>query len=227
MSFPSLGLFGVDAMMCGIATAAAFPVIATTATSLQSVGTTSHVVTMPASVASGDLLIIGFMHTTGTLTTPTGWTLTASLTSASAHQLTIFHRVSDGTEGASVTITSGSSVRTTHQAYRITTYQSVPEGAVSADNTNNQPSLSPTWGEDKTLWIAFLSGRRSDWSASAAPTNYATIVSSLHASNVNTDRNGIVSANRSFESANDDPDGFTITGTIDTPLSILIAVRPA
>lgn len=133
--------------------------------------TTSHTAALPASIASGDLLLLTFVGRptlTGVVSTPSGWTLLNSTDQGTNIRVTRFYRVADGLEGSSVTITTASSTASVSSiAYRIPagTWDTgqIPEIAV-ANNVNaapDCPSLSPSWGATNTYFIADY-GARSD-----------------------------------------------------------------
>ncbi len=121
-------------------------------------GITSHAVTLPSGITSGNLLLIFFRTgDTGVTHTLSGWTELA--TRDSNGRTTIFYKVADGTEGSTATITTGAARRSVANSYRITGYSGTPEAAFVASDTNNPPSLSPSWGSAKNLWISMVSTR--------------------------------------------------------------------
>ncbi|MGI9293521.1 MAG: hypothetical protein ACR2PS_06015, partial [Pseudomonadales bacterium] len=101
----------------------ASPTVATRNFSGNTTNTTSHSVSLPSGLTSGDLLIVCFTcDSTGeTITDPTGWTLITG-TNLSAQGITskAWYRVSDGGEGATLTVTTAGSEQSSHVSYRIT-----------------------------------------------------------------------------------------------------------
>jgi hypothetical protein len=85
--------------------------------------TTSHVVTLPTSIASGDFLLM-VMYTgsaCGLLTTPVGWKQIFSSEAVwPSYEANVFGRVCDGTEGSTETVTSASSGDTITDVARFT-----------------------------------------------------------------------------------------------------------
>jgi hypothetical protein len=86
--------------------------------------------TLP-SYAAGDVLVLGYRHTTGTLT---GWDL-GFLSSSGANQFETAMRIADGSEGSSVSLPSGS-------GYPAVIASWTPTSAV----TQTSPSGSPPFG---------------------------------------------------------------------------------
>lgn len=84
--------------------------------------TLNHVVTLPASTVSGSVIVasIAWNGGPGTVTWPAGWTVmpgTASVFGVPTNpQASVAYHVCDGTEGASITVTSTSSVISGHAA---------------------------------------------------------------------------------------------------------------
>lgn len=140
-----------------------FPSVAGNAQSNQGTASTSHTVSLPGSIASGETLLV-FMSFDGLFSTvsfPAGWTVIRSLNSNPS--AAIAWRKADGTEGASITVTTGGSLESIHTSYRITgaadpTVQP-PEvgGDVSgSDTTPNPGSFTPSAGGAAFLWIAWV-----------------------------------------------------------------------
>lgn len=139
----------------------AFPVVESTAVSLEDCNTVVHCVTMPACVVSGDLLIFAFAfdESSRTIATPSGWTKFGDLLVGSVN-LEVFRRVSDGTEGCAVAVTvnGGLSMESIHFSYRISGHDSstapVLAGATATSCDPNPPNLTPAGGANDFLWIA-------------------------------------------------------------------------
>lgn len=122
---------------------------------------TSAVLDLPANIASGDLLLlfITLRHPTSarTITTPTGWTnLYNVVGSGDLRRAACYYKVADGGEGATVTVTASAASDWVSVSYRVTGYTGTPESntASGSSATPNPPSLTPSWGQDKTLWFA-------------------------------------------------------------------------
>lgn len=129
-------------------------------------GSSSHNVTLPASIASGDLLVMLFACRPGTPpATPSGWTLLGSANQSTNALGTWFYRWADGMEGATVAVsTSGSTAVATAQTYRIRGADAMQNPEIATNTQTNTvnpdpPSLTPTFGPANTLWIATVNTR--------------------------------------------------------------------
>lgn len=194
----------------------AFPtVVNTNTTNGQSPGT-SHSINLPASLVSGNLLVVVVMGTGSITPTPTGWTQFGGVHA-------VLTKTSDGTEGATLTVDMGSSARIAAVSYQIQNWNAVQ---VSYNVTNDDPpSFTPTFGSGDTLWIATMGAKRSDWEATAAPTNYTNLLTIGNISSSSTARCEVASARRELAAASENPGTFTISGTTDSPESTTIAIQ--
>jgi hypothetical protein len=215
------------AVVTGSFGSTAYPTISSTATFAASVGATTHSVTLPSSIVSGNLLIVILRVGTGTgtitATTPAGWTVLGSRNSTGITYA--FYKIATGAEGATVSVTVSAAAYLSAISYNITNYTGVPEISFESTNINNPPSISSSWNATKNTFISVLTYRRSDGTADTAPTNYSTLLTAKPTSSTNTNRASIATAVRNYESKTDDPAAFTTTGTIDTPHSATIVVR--
>ena len=151
------------------------PVVESLATSTPSSGT-SHTVNLPASIASGDYLI-GCFATDGnpTITWPAGWTLLSEAADGgSASRQSVYYRVADGTEGATITIGTSAAEFAVAHVYRITNATGTPEvsaghaeAAVILGGRCRCGALRPSW-TGGTLFLAF-----GTWDASPSLTTLA------------------------------------------------------
>ena len=202
--------------------ASSFPQVAATNTSTAA-SSTSIVISLPSGIANGDLLIaMCFGYADRTHTWPAGWTElwdsdTGNIAAAGAY------RVADGGEGSTITVTLGiGATSSSHITYRITGYQGTPEvgTAVGGNSTTpDPPSVTPSWGSTKTLWIAAAS-ENSTSVATAAPTNYGNLITVAAANN------SAMSATRELEASSENPGGFTIPSSVEWHAQ-LIAIRGA
>jgi hypothetical protein len=202
-----------------------YPVIENTATYQTNSEITNHSVTLPTGITSGDLLLMVFRAGgTQTATTPSGWSL---LDSRSSHGVTyVWYRTADGSEGSTVTVTTGGNIRASAITYRISNWEGIPTSSFTNSNTNDPPSISPIWGaSNSSLFIAALTNRRSDSNVTAAPTNYSGLLTISQSSDSNHNRSRVSTAHRFLTAASEDPDAFTTTGNINEPHSVTIAIR--
>lgn len=192
----------------------AFPTVEATATSQNNTATTGpHTVTLPSGIVAGDLLVI--LIRTG-VPSATGWTVDASNR--------VMTRTADGSEGASVAVTSGSAARMVAIAYRISGWTAFEIS--SLPSSIDPPSFSPAWGADDTLWIATATATSSDWTFTTAPTNYGSLLETGNPSNSATSRSRIAAATRSLNASSDDPDAFAVSGGTQTsPLAFVVTVQ--
>ncbi len=162
----------------------AFPNVAATNISKEASNTTSHVVSLPASVASGDLLIVivalDSFNGTNSFTWPSPWVeiLDVEHSGGNIVSVTVGYLIASGGE-TSVTVTSTHSDHSTHIAYRIDAWHGTTAPEVASTDGSSQtpdpPSLNPTgWGTEDTLWIAGIGVDRPTTShpTTADPTNY-------------------------------------------------------
>ncbi len=140
-----------------------FPVVAGNAQSTNVSGT-SHTVSLPASIGSGETLIAIMAMSTSpiSVTFPAGWTKIFDFAGTSS--LAIAWRKADGGEGASITVTSASAVVSANVTYRITgatdpTVQPPEVSAqASASDANPDPALLSPAFPAAHLWIACYAG---------------------------------------------------------------------
>jgi hypothetical protein len=201
-----------------------YPVVESTAlyTSAGSSVTTAPV-TMPSNIITGDLLIMVLkIGSTGTATTPTGWTLLSSRSSTGNSY--IYYKISDGTETNHIDVT----VSTAHASaitYRISNYEGTPEASFAATNVNDPPSLTTSWSSTKNLFIAACTTRQSNNAFTAAPTGYSDLLTIGDPSTGTTTHVRLATAVKEANAATDDPAAFTATGTLDNPHSATIVIK--
>lgn len=237
-----------SALKAKAAAAAAFPQVLDFSAQTFVNDTTSHNVAMPATVASGNLLVIFWTHRANggaTVATPTGWTaLYANIGPASsAGNGSCFIRVADGTEGGTNVNLVTSLLRTAvAQVYRIGSWfgslagvEAAATAFTASTNAPNPPSLSPSWGSAKTLWFAHAAAADDDATLDAGaanggfPVSYTngtwTISGALAARGANLScETG--TARRELEAASDDPGAFTLSEQ-EGAMAQTVAIRPA
>lgn len=213
----------------------AFPVIVSSATTatVGTSATTTYAINLPASVASGDMMLMFLQYRRGNRLV-TGFTQawnTASSFNAgggSTWQAYVFWRISDGTEGSSttVTITTGSE-NVIATVFRITGAQSVGAGttANSVSAAPNPPNLSPSWGSAKTLWFIFISTPNGTLSLSAYPTNYSSSQTTVSAVPGNNLGQRMWVAAYSNQASSEDPAAATLSAS-DSWSAQTVGVQP-
>lgn len=125
----------------------------------------THPVSMPASVASGDLLVVAIAHDGNpTLGTPSGWTKVADDydPTMTGHRHGLFKKTADGSEGGTTVdfTTTGGSTRSVSMCARLPGGTDVERTTATINNLSNAPipSFNPTWAAQDTGWIVFVSG---------------------------------------------------------------------
>jgi len=210
---------------------ATFPTVAGTQTSSRASGAADDSVTLPASVASGDL-VIAFHYSDGALTRtfPSPWVeIKDALCNSSVCNVGVGYLIASGGE-TSVTVTKSAAERFTAISYRITgwhgtTPPEISAGANGSSTTPNPDSVTASWGSDDNLFIAVMAIDESagGGSVSTWPASYTG--SQVTSPNVSSAGRGAV-ATRDLAASNDDPGTFTWSGS-DQWWAGTVVVRPA
>jgi hypothetical protein len=210
----------------------AFPQVAATNSGNSGANATSHVINMPAGVAVGDLVIVGFcsdQDSTFSVSSGTGWTQIFERETGSTIRIAAYYKVADGS-GDNLTIDTSAAQGTAHVSYRITGHDSgtAPEDpavpGLDSSAAPNAPSLNPTnWNVEDTLWIVFY-GWNGDISNSTYPANYSSNQVTNRWANV--DGVGVAMATRELAAASDDPGAAALSGGTIW-VANTFAVRPA
>lgn len=221
------GRLGVGRGAAAGAILPAFPVPESSASGAEDVATLSHTIDMPASVAIGDVVLIFFRTgQTGAIvhTPPVDWDLVGSATS-NGSRFSIYTKIADGSEGASITITTDATRFSSYISHRISGAHGDVSGTL-AGTTINPPDHAPAWGSAKTLWFASCSATQSHWTFTSAPTDFGNLVQDGNASSTSGSRCRTGTANRDLEASSLDPGVFAATSGVDY-ISATVAVRPA
>lgn len=196
----------------------AFPVIAGTSTSIDTTTNTTQVVSLPGSIASGDLLLLAHWGS-GTDATPnstlSGWTLLGdNIVSNAVGHFAVFYRVADGAEGASVSITTDTAEDSAGCVYRITGWNSPTPPQINVGppiGLSTAPDgalLTPTWALEDTTYIVIAGADSNTVDFTVYPTNYDTAQITIP---THTLAGGACAmAARDYTSTSDDPGTFTI-----------------
>lgn len=216
----------------------AFPTVSFRTNSTNVTGTTSHTVSFGTSLTSGQLAVAMFVFKgngsnggcgpTGPpcFTWPTGWTSISSNNQNANVRLEIRYKVSDGTEGSSMSITSTVSGSSVARVWVIASgsYNGNPVAGTAAGGTSSSPdppSLSPSWGSDDNLWIV-VNGVSTARSTSAFDANLTQTGTQTIGNTTSGSGEGY--GERQFTSATYDPTAFTISASTDW-LAQTVAVR--
>jgi len=207
----------------------AAPTVDATNTSIHDSDVTSHTVSLPAGISSGDLLIVIFaVDANPGVTWPGGWTEIAEVLQEAQVTLAVAYRQADGGEGATIIVTSGTAQMSAHTTYKISGHENpatqAPELSTGANGFGVNPdpdSLSPTGGSKDYLWLA-VHAHDGTRSTDAFPTNYTNGISTQ---GVNGGSAGAGSAERQLTAAAEDPGAFTISAS-EQWAAATVAVHP-
>jgi hypothetical protein len=209
------------------------PTVQATNTSIQNTQTTSHTVALPSGIQPGELLIVIFGYKSGSsnaITWPGGWTQFFQFNQSTTVGAAAAYRKADGSEGATINVTTSLSRDSTHNSYRIAGAQDPaiqpPQSAGVGGNSTapNPPVLTPTGGAKNYLWIAVETNNQtaSQIPITAFPLNYSGGIQA----NGDIDNSTTGSAYRQLNAASEDPGAFTIGTAIAWAAGTLV-VHPA
>lgn len=200
------------------------PTAAAPTTTIISTSGTAHSINMPATVNSGDLLIMFVGADNGlapTFTTPTGWSIQCALTAQGGSALSIVYvKSAAGTEGGgTVGVTTSANTDMVANVFRVlgwggTLGTDVVSGtpATASSTAPNPPSASWSWGSlDVLAFAAFGYSKGTTVTVSADPTNYTGETNTWDSTN----GAGIVTTQRALTAAAspEDPAAYTCTTT--------------
>lgn len=210
----------------------AFPATTAATTTNFATSVTAMSVSLPTSIAAGDLLLAFVeVRNSGTWTLPSGWTqlITQLGGGGSVGQGTVFYKIAAGTEGSSASWTASVSTTGTWHTRKITGWHGTtpPEAtSTSGDSSSaNPPSLTPSWGSDDTLWLAMAGHAAGSASAfTAAPSGYSDFTNSGASSGGSAV--SLATCYKQTAATSEDPGTFTVANNRFWN-AITIGVRPA
>jgi hypothetical protein len=199
----------------------AFPSVVNTNESATTTAGTSHVISLPASLVVGNLIIIvtNIGSTLATFNALAGYSEIAD--EGVANGIAIWARQVDGTEGATATFTSSANTRDASISYQISgaDYLSIrpPELSTVATGTSVNPNATtctPTGGAKDYLWITMfgMAGEQADDDTlvTTVPTNYTGTGLQKTCGVAGTNLGGMVaSAHRTANAASEDVGSWT------------------
>jgi hypothetical protein len=209
----------------------AFPQVITVAHSQTTTDQTSHTVTLPSGIGAGDLLLmwLAFNGTSGAVNTPSGWTPLQAAAANNANGYP-FYRIADGSEGASVAVTTTTAQELAATVYRIeghdstTNPPSIPtswnSGTTSAPDAGN---LTPAGGAKDYLWFCAVAAD-SGFVITATDGSFGNLLTSDSGSNANASA-AISTARRELNASSLNPGAFTLEGA-EGWLAVCLAVHP-
>jgi hypothetical protein len=191
----------------------------------------SHTMQLPSGLTFGNRIVCGIVlrnQAGAPLVWPSGWTEFCFFTTGGTGFRTGFaYRDLDGSEASTIAIVSQGSATAAMFAYQISgAHLAPPEANVevitgsSSTTSSNPTAFSPSWGKDKTLWIAaYGNNEQPGRTLSTTPANYTN--KSTHA----TPYTGVGACTREFEAVTEDP-GTGIWSASCYSFGITIAIRP-
>lgn len=162
----------------------AFPSIRSEVNSSETGNVTSHTVSLPTSpdIASGDTVLAGFAcQASEDVGWPAGWTELNEVKNVNVTGAAAWHE-GDGTEGSSITVTTGTSETSAHHVYSIQGAEDpdtqAPEYNSGSNNSSNfdATTLTPTGGAKDYLWLMIVMRHRGD-TVSGQDSDYTTLSS--------------------------------------------------
>jgi hypothetical protein len=209
-----------------------FPTVSSVTTSNYTTNVTTHNVSMPGTVAAGDLLICLFTNDgSATVTTPAGWSSISSTNNGTNVRASVLAKVATGSEGGTtVNFQTSATEQANAHVYRIPAanwygdLNGVEATGVSAGTTTapNPPSLSPSWGSDNTLWLAYAGGSSYD-GVNSYPSGYTN---GFHTqSNTGTAGASTASARLTSAVATNNPGSFSMASS-ESGVAVTVAIRP-
>lgn len=196
------------------------------------------VVTLPASMLSGDTIVVIFRNAAaGAIGWPdASWTefFDASADGALGHMAAAW-RKANGTEGATISLTSASS-KFCAVAYAIQDAHDPlllpPQLSTAAIGTTGEPNATtctPTGGAKDYLWLTFYGMEGEQTGVTAYPANYtgAQLFANSGTAGAVTTNCTIGAATRQLNAASEDAAVWDVTGTLDDSTAYTMAFHPA
>lgn len=211
--------------------AQAFPVRQGTIATTASNSTGALACNLPAGIVANERLVL--VVSTGSAgtppTTPAGWTLLANTGTGGNCMTFVFHKVATGSEGASVSVGGmGNAGGRIAFAMRYTGVAALEASIFNdnvAANTTDPPALTPTFGAQKTKWLAIGTQRGSTVATTGFPAGFADTSSTNSPSGASLACYGGV-AHLDSQVASVDPGVFTYGGTGNARSAITVALGP-
>lgn len=190
---------------------------------------TDHTVNLPANIVSGNLLLVFFAsHGAPTITFPDGWVQLFQTANSNLHKFGCWYRIADGTEGATIVVTTSVAEAIAYTSYRITGYSETPEAGVSVIGTSanpDPPNLTASWeGALNVLWFICcgytyqrtVTGYPAGWTDGR--NDYGDDDSYVC---------GVGTARKEYDGRSYNPDVFTLSASNTPWVANTIAIKPA
>lgn len=218
----------------------AFPTIVTETNSAQNSDVfdpTPHVASLPASLVAGNLLVVAVVidGAAGTITRPSGWSDIVAAFSNGGNNVhgAAWYKVSDGSEGSTVSFLTSGSQRSVHKSWQISGHASStnpPQGAGVGDGSTatliaDPPNETPTGGAKDYLWLAVGGKDRGDLTFDGFPASYTNTGEQNQSA---ADAAGVCIGwgRRALNAASENPAAFTFPTTNRNTVAMTLAVHP-
>lgn len=198
---------------------------------------------LPATINSGDLLLLLVSlqsepdqddeNMTATDSTSDAWTELQDEYEGNRGQWGVWSKVADGDEdGGTVTVSIANQATAAGQVLRIINWYGSASGVeigsiafVQLSTNPNPPSLTASWGAEDNLWIAICHAIDDDATVSAAPSGYSGLDYAITGGGTNAGAT-IGHAYLENAAATENPGTFTISETENTGANTIV-IRPA
>jgi hypothetical protein len=198
---------------------------------------TSHLVSMPATVVAGELLLIFFSSDANTnANTPAGWAVVGSSVQGSNVRASSYAKIAAGTEGGTtVDVTTSSVEQGAAQVYRIQgAYELTGAGfveGVAGSNANSgvttvdPPSVTASWGADNNLFISYIASS-TNGTVVSGPSGWGTPAKTNEGSANNTNSAQVFTSALTTNAATGDPGVWTLSAASLPTAYTTVVVRP-
>jgi hypothetical protein len=191
--------------------------------------TSSSTISLPINRQTGDMIIVIFNHWDDGISERiinNNFTRLVRVTNGSG--LYVWYKILDGTETSSITIShSGDALgrRPRISLHHLRNVVGIPE--ISTSNSLNPPSLTPSWDNQLTAWIAVTSGRTESVEVVSPPEGYGYLTYIGLSGSAQTNSNFQGTAKKISKLKPQDPTVFGLAGTSPSSqfISATIAVR--
>lgn len=211
----------------------AFPIVQSSSHGSSGSSTTSHSVTLPSGITTGDLLLILIANDkySGSNPSASGWTYeggqeVGSPPTRNYPRMGVLSRVADGSEGSSVTVTTDVAKYASWIALRISGATGVADiqSAILQTTTNPDPPSSGTVAASDRLSIAVAMANDETATVSSYPSGYSA--NQIYEASGDTTGIAIALATDEITGTTEDPGSFTFSASSDTS-SVTILLESA
>lgn len=212
-------------MRAAVGGGSAFPIVQNERESTSFTSGTSFSVLMPTGIVAGNLLlmIVRYLQAPTAVAVPAGWSDAGSYIPGGTYSMAIFMKLAVGGEGTASVTTTAATTNKTATVLRISNfYGTLASGvdafyAISTTAAPDPPSLSPTWGAAKNLWLGVC------MAANTAGITYPSGYSDYQYSS-GADAPRVAIAGRNLETATENPPAFSLTSGVSS-IAFTYAIR--